>query len=74
MTLAIHITDGHGPSSEARHELLVKKLAYFPEVKMKCLPVELCDMKFFLCCMSWEFMSRYEHVSRYKLTYYRAMI
>ena len=36
--------------------------------------VELCDMKFFLCPMSWEFMSRYEHMSRYKLTYYRAMI
>ena len=38
------------------------------------LPVELCDMKFFLCPMSWEFMSRYEHMSRYKVTYYRAMI
>ena len=37
------------------------------------LIVELCDMKFFLCPMSWEFMSRYEHMSRYKLTYYRAM-
>ena len=27
------------------------------------LVLELCDMKFFLCPMSWEFMSRY------KLTY-----
>ena len=26
--------------------------------------LELCDMKFFLCPMSWEFMSRYEHMSR----------
>ena len=39
-----------------------------------CLILELCDMKFFLCPMSWEFMSRYEYMSRYKLTYYRAMI
>ena len=36
--------------------------------------VELCDMKFFLCPMLWEFMSRYEHMSQYKLTYCRAMI
>ena len=36
MALAIDITDGHGPSTEVRRELLVEKLgnvAYFPAVK-----------------------------------------
>ena len=43
MALAINITDGHGPSGEARCELLVKKLgsiAYYPvhPAVRNCLP------------------------------------